>query len=195
MTGKRNFKNPRLTYGRGINDADYVTQCKATRKVCPYFLVWKNMLKRAYCKIERSRRPSYAGADVCAEWLKFSSFKGWMELQDWQGKQLDKDLLVPGNKIYSPETCCFVSREINSFLTDSLATRGSLPIGVCIHKATGKFMAQIRAQRNGRKYIGLFDSEQAAHEAWKAEKHKIAIELAASAGDHKISSALSSRFA
>lgn len=195
MTGKRSFKNPRLTYGRGINDADYVTQCKATRKVCPYFLVWKNMLKRAYCKIERSRRPSYHGSDVCAEWLKFSTFKGWMELQDWQGKQLDKDLLVPGNKIYSPDTCCFVSREINSFLTDSASARGDLSIGVCIHKDTGKFMSQINAQSKGRKYIGLFDSEQAAHEAWKSEKHKIAIELAASAGDDKISKALSSRFA
>jgi hypothetical protein len=194
MAGRRKFKNPRLTYGVGINDSDYVTQCSSTRKICPYFLAWKNMLKRAYCKIERLNRPSYHGTSICDEWLRFSNFKVWMDSQDRSGKQLDKDLLFAGNKIYSPETCCFVSREINTFLTDSAATRGNLLIGVCIHKNTGKFMAQIRAQSKGREYIGIFDSELDAHEAWRKRKHEIALQLAAQQTDPRTAKALSTRY-
>jgi len=36
-----------------------------------------------------------------------------MERQDWEGKHLDKDILIPGNKIYSPDRCIFVSSLIN----------------------------------------------------------------------------------
>jgi hypothetical protein len=117
-----------------------------------------------------------------------------MEGQEWQGKQLDKDLLVAGNKIYSPETCRFVSREINSFLTDSAATRGSLPIGVCLHKDTGKFAAQIQTSGRGRKHLGLFDNADSAHEAWLMEKQAIADRLAAKEDNPSIASALLARF-
>ena len=50
-----------------------------------------------------------------------------MEQQDYDGKHLDKDLLVCNNKVYSPETCVFVPREINQFLTKSNNSRGKYP--------------------------------------------------------------------
>lgn len=192
--GKRAFKNPKLTYGRGINDSEYVTQDKSTGKVCPFFLKWKNMLKRAYSQAEHARRPSYVGTIVCDEWLRFSSFRAWMEIQEWQGKHLDKDLLVAGNKVYSPETCCFVSREINSFLTDSAAKRGGLPIGVCLHKSTGKFAAQIQAGGAGKIHLGLFDDANRAHSAWLTAKQEIAERLAAKETNPLIAKALLVRF-
>jgi hypothetical protein len=195
MTGKRAFKNPPMTYGRGLNDANYVTQFKASGWTCPFFLTWKNMLKRAYSKAEHSRRPSYVGTEVCDEWLRFSTFKDWMENQDWHGKHLDKDLLVPGNKLYSPETCCFVSRELNSFLTDSAASRGDYPVGVCLHKATGKFAAQINSPGIGKRHIGLFDDADSAHTAWKNEKRAIAASIAANENNKLIANALLARFA
>lgn len=36
-----------------------------------------------------------------------------MEKQPWQGMHLDKDILVPGNKMYGPEFCRYVPQEIN----------------------------------------------------------------------------------
>jgi hypothetical protein len=107
-----------LVYGFGINDADYpvnITVGDGTkRKVvwrCPYYQKWVNMLDRAY----GAERQAYENVSVCQEWVSFNSFKSWMQLQDWEGKELDKDLL--GDKTsYSPETCTFVSKKINMFL-------------------------------------------------------------------------------
>ena len=76
------------------------------------------MLQRCYSESHLVRQPTYKGCSVCEEWLTFSNFKSWMEQQDWEGKQLDKDLLVYKNKIYSPETCVFVSSVINSFFVE-----------------------------------------------------------------------------
>lgn len=194
-TGRRNFKSPKLTYGHGFNDADYVTQDKSTGLICPFFQAWRNMLRRAYSPVEHARRPSYIGTVVCGDWLRFSTFKAWMEQQDWQGKQLDKDLLVPGNKVYGPDTCCFISRSVNSFLTDSAGTRGRLPIGVSLHKDTGKFVSQIQLCGAGRKHLGLFDDPDLAHRAWLAAKRELAVELARSESDPTIAGALIRRFA
>ena len=75
-------------------------------------------------------RPFYKDITCCQEWLIFSNFKSWMKQQDWEGKQLDKDLLIYQNKIYSPETCVFVDRKINQFLVKSNNSRGKYPLGV-----------------------------------------------------------------
>ena len=110
-------KPKRLVYGVGINDADYVVQKwetigyvngKQKQKliwICPYYSAWKSMLKRCYSSKYQDKRPTYKGCSVSDEWLTFSVFKVWMEKQDWEGKQLDKDLLFEGNKIYSADTC------------------------------------------------------------------------------------------
>ena len=84
---------------------------------CPYYTRWVQMLTRCYSITSRSNRPTYNDVTCCEEWLTFSKFKSWMESQDWEDKELDKDLRVYQNKTYSPETCCFVSQDINSFLT------------------------------------------------------------------------------
>ena len=76
--------------------------------------------------------PTYKGCSVSEEWLRFSNFKRWMEKQDWDGKQLDKDILFEGNKVYSAETCVFVTSVVNSFTSDSGAKRGEWLIGVSL---------------------------------------------------------------
>ena len=117
----------RLVCGVGINDADYKVELKRVvgrvngkpiREIdwiCPFYYKWRNMLVRGYSRKLKDRHKTYEECYVCEEWLRFSNFKAWMEQQDWEGKQLDKDLLVIGNKLYSPSTCCFVSRQVNSF--------------------------------------------------------------------------------
>ena len=131
----------KLVYGVGINDADYIvciyeelprTNGKQNQKIvwrCPFYSRWMSMLRRCYSKAYQEKQPSYKGCSVCEEWLTFSNFKSWMETQDWEGKQLDKDLLVYKNKIYSPETCVFIDQRLNTFLVKSNKTRGDYPLG------------------------------------------------------------------
>lgn len=119
-------KRNKLVHGVGVNDANYPVvnysstnkiTGKPTQTICIFYNTWKAMLERCYSESLKRRRPSYIGCTVCEEWLLFSNFKVWMETQDWKGNQLDKDLLIEHNKVYSPETCLFLSREVNSFLT------------------------------------------------------------------------------
>lgn len=92
--------------------------------------------------------------------------------QDWQGKELDKDLLGDG-KLYSPETCIFVSHAVNMFTTDSGATRGEWPIGV--YKFRNRFVAQCEGATPC--YQGTFDTPEEAHQAWRKAKRSLCKEL------------------
>lgn len=197
----------RLVYGVGINDAGYKVQKKETigyvggkRKqglvwICPFYQVWINMLKRGYSFEYKTIHPTYENAYVCNEWLLFSNFKTWMEQQDWKGKQLDKDLLVQGNKVYSPDVCVFVSNVINKFVLDSAATRGQYMIGCYWNKQRSKFMARCNNPFTKKSdYLGYHDSELEAHKAWLERKRELAYELAATQTDERIVKALISRY-
>ncbi len=197
----------RLIYGVGINDADYVTQewetigyvnGKRKRKltwICPYYRVWKHMIERCYSDNFQDKRPTYVGCSVSEEWLTFSNFKRWMESQDFEGKQLDKDSLFEGNKVYSAETCVFVTPMVNSFTIDCGATRGEWMIGVYWHKATGKFMSQCNnpfTKKN--EYLGIFTCELEAHQAWLRRKLELAHLLAEEQTDPRVAKALIERY-
>ena len=187
--------------GIGLNDADYsVTEHMNIHGLsrltwcCPIYASWKRMLERCYDVKGHEYRPTYVGCSVTPEWLTFSVFRSWVITQDHEGKQLDKDLLIPGNKVYSPESCAFVSSQINKFLSGTSVSRGQWPVGV--HAFAGKFRA-----RCGNPFtltsesLGLYESPDAAHEAWRQRKHQHACKLADQQADQRIAKALRSRFA
>lgn len=188
----------RLVYGVGINDADYhvVFQEHGKRWVCPIYQAWSDMIRRCHNKKRQERHPTYRGCTVTQKWFSFLEFRAWMSHQDFEGKQLDKDILCPGNKIYSPETCAFVSQNINTFVTDSGATRGDLPLGVHLHKRSGKLVAQCRNPFTGKKeHLGYFLDSESAHEAWRNYKHKMALIYADLQTDPRVAQALRTRYA
>jgi hypothetical protein len=118
-----------------------------------------------------------------------------MKTQDWEGKHLDKDILLPGNKMYSPDTCIFVSPALNTFLIDCGAAKGKWPIGVCWNKRFGKFAAQCSNPFTGKRgHIGNFNCPEKAHEAWRARKHEHALRYAEMQTDPRIAEALRTRF-
>lgn len=196
----------KLVYGIGINDADYVVQRNETiivngkRKlklvwICPYYQAWKNMLNRCYSTKAQERRPTYVDCIVSGEWLAFSVFKNWMEKQVWQDNQLDKDLLCEGNKVYSSETCVFVSNIVNSFTTDSGAKRGEWSVGVNWDKEKGKFKSRCSNPfTKKQEHLGYFTCEQEAHQAWLKRKLELAKELAAIQTDPRVAEALINRY-
>ena len=197
------MKPNKLVFGVGINDAGYVTQKFETigytdgklkhKKVwmCPYYQAWMNMLKRCYSKKYQEVQPTYARCNVSDNWHTFSNFRAWMMTQDWEGKQLDKDLLFEGNKVYGAETCVFVTPMVNTFSTDRGAARGEWLIGVYWNKAAEKFLAKCSNPFSGeQEHLGLFTCEQEAHKAWLKRKLELAHELAAEQTDESVSKAL-----
>ena len=154
-------------YGVGVNDACYIVGNGAN--VCPFYRKWSSMLSRCYNHKLHDCQPTYAECTVTDEWLIFSNFKRWMNSQDWAGMDLDKDLLIYGNKIYSAEFCIFIPKEINSMLTERASRRGDLPIGVSFHKGAGKFSASCSVNGKSR-YLGLYFSPELASIAYKKFK-------------------------
>lgn len=201
------MKTKKLVCGIGVNDADYAVakietigyvDGKQKQKqiwACPYYRAWASMLNRCYSAKLQERRPTYKNCTVSEDWLTFSNFKAWMENQDWEGRQLDKDLLVEGNKIYSAETCIFVTPTVNAFTNSRRASRGDLLLGVSWDSKSEKFRASCgNPTTKKQENLGLFTSEQAAHQAWRKRKLELAHELAAIQTDPRISKALINRY-
>ena len=201
------MKSGKLVCGVGVNDADYVVKKletvgyvdgKRKRKIvweCAFYRAWTNMLERCYSKKWQEKYPTYIGCTVSDEWLTFRNFRSLLMTQDWQDNQLDKDILFEGNKVYSPETCVFVSGMVNKFTTDSGAARGEWLIGVCWDKEKNKFQAYCNNPFTKKKeYLGYFACEQEAHNAWLKRKLELAKELAVIQTDPRVAEALINRY-
>lgn len=91
--------------------------------------VWRDMLRRCYDEKHMKNHKSYEGCSVCEEWHNFSNFKKWFDVNYYELENeaitLDKDILIKGNKIYSPNTCIFVPKSINSMFNKRDITRNS----------------------------------------------------------------------
>ena len=178
-TGKPK-KRTKLICGVGIND--YKGTIKHDGVHIQSYITWHGMLQRCYKEGELARRPSYEDCYVCEEWKLFSNFKRWFDDPNngyMEGYQLDKDIIVKGNKLYSPSTCCFVPQEINTLFIKSNATRGDTPVGVS--KKTGvngiKYIAGLNTVEK-RGYLGAFDTPEEAFNAYKQAKEKHIQEVA-----------------
>jgi len=195
-------KKSKPVYGLGVNDADYPVAVNAViggkQKrlwTCPFYQSWKHMLERCYSAKYQAKSPTYSGCSVSPEWLKFSVFREWMAGQDWEEKELDKDILQPGNKVYGPEVCVFIPAALNLFMTDSAAIRGEWPIGVCWDKGNGKFRASCRNPFTGKhEHLGMFKNPNDAHEAWRKRKHELACIYADQQKDPRIAKALREKY-
>lgn len=187
------IKSRKLVLGIGVNDAEYKTcyrDNKGKKYGCPYYERWKSMIKRGYSHKLKEKYPTYKDVTVCDEWHTFSNFRSWMEKQDWKGKYLDKDIISPTNKVYSPETCVFVSNRINCLLLDSGKSRGEYRQGVSFRKATGKFRARCSSYTGNEKYLGYFPTEQLAYEAYVTYKHALILQVANEQEDIRVKNGL-----
>ena len=187
----------KLLCGVGLNDVDYKVNPIINGKhvMCPFYKAWQSMITRCYSKIYQAKKPSYIGCVVCDEWLTFSNFRGWMRSQDWQGMQLDKDILFAENKTYSPETCVFVSSMTNSFINENKAARGCTMIGVNFHSRDHVYQARCSNPFTKKSdFLGYFDDELSAHLAWKKRKLELAIIMAEKQSDKRVAEALVKRY-
>lgn len=148
-------------------------------KITKEYNIWHAMLTRCYNQKFKKENINYQDVTCCQEWLLFENFYEWLHSQEnfdkWlNGKNwaIDKDILVKGNRVYSPENCCLVPIHINSLFTKNDINRGNLPIGV--------------SQRNNKKYIStryntyqLYDTpEEAFYLGYKPYKESLIKQVA-----------------
>lgn len=101
-------------------------------------------------------------------------FRGWWLANHVDGWHLDKDILSD-LMVYSPSTCLFVPQWLNKFITSGGANSGV--IGASIHASSGKVRARCSDPMTGRViFLGLYDNEESAHEAWIDKKLTMALE-------------------
>lgn len=134
---------------------------------------WRDMNSR--CLVGGSaqqRRVHYEGCFVSPNFQDFQFFTCWHRnqigyaLPDYA---LDKDLLLHGNKEYSEDNCVLIPKSLNCFLTDARAARGNTAQGVHLRKDSGKYSVHLNVG-NGRKYLGLFGTEEEAFFVYKKSK-------------------------
>lgn len=173
-------------YERKVYCIGYLGEGKYTykdknRKI---YKLWQSMLQRCYDNKLKEKFETYKGCTVCKEWHNFQNFARWYNENYYEVKGeiicLDKDILIKGNKIYSPETCIFAPTHINNIFTKSDKSRGEYPIGVS-RSSKNRYSAMINITQNKtkeRKCIGIFSSEYEAFICYKDYKEKIIKELA-----------------
>lgn len=167
---------PRLLYSRKpiiggcTNDATYQTSVKllGTGVRCPAHSTWRNMLERCYSGKLHLKHPTYIGCTLAPEWYSFMTFREWW-LQHYRDNwQLDKDLLVSGNKLYSPSTCIFIPQWLNLFTTSRQCARGLYPLGVSLdtRQKTKPYQATCANNAGKRVNLGQYATPEEAHQAW-----------------------------
>ena len=147
--------------------------------------LWKNMIKRCYSKNFHEKFPTYSSCSVSENFKYYPYFKEWCNKQagytsqDDKGSafQLDKDILVKGNKVYSEELCVFVPKEINMLMVKCDRKRGDNPIGVFYHNRDKKYVAKCKVS-NKTVHLGYYLTSTEAFIVYKNFKESYIKEVA-----------------
>lgn len=160
----------KLIRGIGFNSKGKYKPTQNGKRTKSYS-VWRAMMERAYNPNYYKTQPTYKGCSIDERWHDYQVFAEWYanNKHSSQDYQLDKDLLVEGNKVYSPDTCCLVPQELNCLLTNRSNHRGDYPQGVHWDKFIGKFKAQITAN-SATTYLGVYDCPNEAYQVYKEYK-------------------------
>lgn len=149
------------------------------------YTTWYGMLQRCFDEECKLKHNTYLGVTVCEEWLNYQNFAKWYYKNyyeiEGQRMELDKDILVKGNKIYSPETCVFVPHNINVLFTKSDKIRGEYPIGVnlCCNKFRARCgVYDFKNNKKKLKHLGLYNTVGKAFATYKQFKEKYIKEVA-----------------
>ena len=178
---KGEVKDPYVpsVFGVGIIGAKYLITISGVKT--REYALWKNMLQRCYNDTFKKKNPTYKGCEVSENFKSYEYFYEWCHKQIGFGNeywQLDKDLLVKGNKVYSEGSCVFIPSEINTLLTKSTASRGEYLIGVSWHSKNKAFVARVNKNKGASEHLGYFKTEIEAFNAYKQAKEAFVKEQA-----------------
>lgn len=159
-----------------IYNVGYIGEGKY-KSASKHYASWFHMLERCYCKKYHKKQPTYVNIEICEEWKNFQNYGVWFDKNYIQGWHLDKDLLVPNNKIYSPNTCCFLPQEINNLLTNRKNFRGKYPLGVTKQKNINSYRVTFTKNKK-QVYLGSFKCLTTAYKKYVEAKEEYIKEVA-----------------
>lgn len=161
----KNLNHPSI-FGKGyMGEGKY--KAWGGKSLTKEYCVWFGMLSRCYNG--KTDNPTYKDVEVCSEWLNFQIFATWFEINYREGFALDKDIICPDCRTYSPQTCVFVPQEINSMFTSAGKTKRDLPVG--IYYLRGRYQVST-PNHDGSTYVGFYKSLEEARIVNKDCKEK-----------------------
>lgn len=171
---KGQIKNP---YDKTLYNIGYIGVGKykpsINKRNTPEYNLWVSMMERCYCEKRRYRTKSYVNCKVCEKWHNFQNFAKWYHdnYYECDGRlQVDKDILIPGNRIYSPDNCILVPQKINVLFVNHINNRG-LPNG--IYKVKSGYLAEYNERR-----LGIFKTVDEAYAIYAQIKKEEIIRVA-----------------
>lgn len=169
------LKDPYLKTIKGVACVGETSTIDENGKKLKSREVWGDMIKRCYDEKQLKKRPSYIDVTVCDEWLCYANFKEWYDKNIYEIKdekvQLDKDILVKGNKIYSPETCIFAPQRINVLFRKFKNEFPTLE-----ERSNGTFAIRVRSNGKSKRISG-FETKEKAWDCYLKEKQQIIREV------------------
>ena len=158
-----------IILGVGIKDCAYKDDNGVKLRS---YNIWHSMVKNVYGGYKPSRGGRiYDGFTVCDEWLRYSNFNAWYDKQEHGDNTyvLDKDLMPNPTKVFSPDTCCLLPKEIKAFISVKPNKDNGLPIGVHYCEIKEKFVAM--GKRDGKVvWLGTHDTPDEAHARYAVNK-------------------------
>ena len=166
-------------YGVGVSGTKYPPTINGV--ITKEYDLWQSMLQRCYSDIYKKKYPTYESCEASDKFKSYGYFYEWCNKQigfSNQSWQLDKDLLIKGNKVYSEDSCVFIPQEVNSLLVKSTASRGKHLIGAYWNKKASAFVAKVSKNKGKPEHLGYFKTELEAFNAYKQAKESFVKEQA-----------------
>lgn len=190
-TSYSSFKKGSIScpYERRIYDIGYLGEgkykTKENSKNTRVYTTWHSMLERCYSEKFHKKYSTYIDCKASKEFHNFQNFGEWDNDNYYQIEgermELDKDILVKHNKIYSPETCIYVPKTINTLFVKCNKSRGNYLIGTCLFNSKYVANCSLINPETGKskiKYLGYYTTQQEAFNVYKQFKEKNIKEVA-----------------
>ena len=167
-------------YNKGyMGIGDY--KCRINGKLTEEYKKWQTLMHRIYDERYLNNNISYRQCSICEEWHDFQNFAQWYENNKWTNEldlELDKDILVKGNKIYSKNTCVLVDTKLNHLFITNKYKRGDLPIGVHFDKERNKYVSYCNIGTSKTKFLGRYETKEECFNTYKKFKEKLIKDIA-----------------